>query len=211
MRCTLCSQPSNLFCEDKKRRYFRCTGCDLVFADPGARLTEKDEKAIYGFHQNDPDDARYRSFLNQLATPLLKKLRPGMHGLDYGCGPGPALHLMLQEQGMTMSVYDLYYAPDKKQLARQYDFVTCSEVVEHFGEPSASWPELVGLVKSGGWLGVMTWLFTRDSAEDFKRWSYKGDPTHVSFYTPKTMQWLAEYLGLSLDIVSDRVVLFKKP
>lgn len=210
MLCTLCSQPSNPFCEDRKRQYFRCTSCDLIFADPDARLNQEEEKSIYGFHTNDPDDARYRDFLSQLSIPLLEKIRSGMHGLDFGSGPGPTLNLMLEEQGMTMSIYDIYYAPDHGQLERQYDFVTCSEVVEHFGEPGKSWPELVTLVQPGGWLGVMTWLFIKDSAEDFQRWGYKGDPTHVSFYTPSTMQWLAEHFELSLEIVSDRVMLFRK-
>ncbi|MGX5915213.1 class I SAM-dependent methyltransferase [Aliidiomarina sp. Khilg15.8] len=210
MLCTLCSQPANAFCEDKTRQYFRCTGCDLVFADPDTRLTSEDEKSIYEFHTNDPEDGRYRDFLSQLSTPLLTKVRPGMHGLDFGSGPGPTLNLMLEEQGMTMSIYDIYYAPDQGQLQRKYDFVTCSEVAEHFAEPGKSWPELVGLVQPGGWLGVMTSLFISDNVEDFQRWGYKRDPTHVSFYTPKTMQWLAEHFGLSLEIVSDRVILFQK-
>lgn len=211
MQCTLCAQPSTPFCEDKKRQYFRCATCDLIFADPSTHLAVEDEKSIYAFHKNDPDDTRYRQFLSQLSAPMLEKITPGMHGLDFGSGPGPTLNLMLEQAGMTMSVYDIFYAPDQGQLDQQYDFVTCSEVVEHFYKPDQSWPELIRLVKPGGWLGVMTWLFTQDTTEDFRRWSYKGDLTHVSFYTPRTVQWIAEHFGLGVEIVSERVILFRIP
>lgn len=182
----------------------------MIFADPEAYLPEDEEKAIYDFHQNDAQDTRYREFLSQLSNPLLEKLSTSMTGLDFGSGPGPTLSLMLEEQGMKMSVYDIYYAPDTGQLSRQYDFVTCSEVAEHFCEPGKAWPQLVSLIKLGGWLGVMTWMFTKETAEQFNRWNYKGDPTHVSFYTPETMRWIAQHFQLSLEIISEQVILLRK-
>lgn len=208
MLCTLCHSSAHFYCEDKKRRFFRCSSCDLIFAEPSAHLSVADEKFIYELHENDPHDPHYRRFLAQLTEPLLIKLSPGMHGLDFGCGPGPALHLMLEAHGMTMAVYDLFYTPDTGQLSQKYDFVTCTEVVEHFNHPSQSWPELINTLKADGWLGVMTWLFTKDSTTDFLQWSYPRDPTHVSFYTPKTMHWLATQFQLKMEIVSDRVILF---
>jgi hypothetical protein len=210
MNCTLCTAPSPLFCEDKKRTYFRCPECDLIFANPETHLPQEDEKAIYDFHQNGPQDIRYREFLSQLSMPLLEKLSTGMTGLDFGSGPGPTLSLMLEEQGMRMSIYDIYYAPDSGQLSRQYDFVTCSEVVEHFSEPAKAWPQLISLVKPKGYIGVMTWMFTKKTAEQFNQWRYKGDPTHVSFYTPKTMQWIGQHFQLSLEIISEQVILLRK-
>jgi hypothetical protein len=210
MNCTLCHSPSAFFCEDKKRSYFRCAECDLVFASPDSYLNDSDEKTIYDFHENDPNDDGYRQFLNQLATPLLDKLSVGMEGLDFGCGPGPVLNLMMEEHGMSMSIYDIYYAPDKNKVTRQYDFVTSTEVVEHFYNPSEAWPQLVSLVKRGGWLGIMTSMFTRESPEFFKSWQYKNDPTHVSFYSPKTMHWLAEQFELNIEVLSNRVVLFER-
>lgn len=210
MICTLCSSSSKPFCEDKKRQYFRCATCDLIFADPNTRLRQEEEKAIYDFHQNNPQDTRYRKFLSQLSTPLLKKLSVGMTGLDFGSGPGPTLSLMLEEQGMEMSVYDIYFTPNSGQLSRQYDFVTCSEVVEHLNDPGESWPQIVSLVKPGGWLGIMTWMLANESHQQFSHWSYKGDPTHVSFYTPQTMRWIAQAFQLDLKIINDRIILFRK-
>ncbi|MDV6316417.1 class I SAM-dependent methyltransferase [Idiomarina sp. HP20-50] len=210
MLCTLCASTSFPFCDDKNRKYFRCPECDLIFADRETRLLPNEEKAIYDYHENDPNDTQYRAFLSQLSEPLLEKLVPGMSGLDFGSGPGPVLHLMLEEQGMKMSIYDIFYAPAREQLDRQYDFVTSTEVVEHFYEPAATWPELVSLVKPNGWIGIMTSLFTQETAERFKLWNYKNDPTHVSFYTPKTMNWIATHFQLHLEVISNRIMLFKK-
>ncbi|MEX0741223.1 MAG: class I SAM-dependent methyltransferase [Phycisphaeraceae bacterium] len=166
-----------------------------------------DEKRVYDQHENDPADAGYRRFLDRLAQPLLGKLTRGMAGLDYGCGPGPTLSVMLEEAGMRMAVYDPYYAPDRSVLGKRYDFVTCTEVVEHFNRPAESWAELVGLLKPGGWLGVMTKRVI--DRERFEQWHYKNDPTHVSFYSEATFAWIAERFGLGLEVVGQDVVIFR--
>ncbi|MGB2360319.1 MAG: methyltransferase, partial [Porticoccaceae bacterium] len=57
------------------------------------------EKAIYDQHQNSPDDLQYRRFLSRLTEPLLERLGPCSRGLDFGCGPGPTLSVMMAEQG----------------------------------------------------------------------------------------------------------------
>lgn len=128
--CPLCGSATRAFCEDRARRYVECGDCGLVSADPASHLSAADERAIYDLHQNDPADAGYRGFLSRLADPLRAKLAPGMRGLDFGCGPGPALSIMLREAGIAMADYDPFYAPDATLLAAQYDVVTCTEVVD---------------------------------------------------------------------------------
>ena len=208
MNCTLCHAPATFFCEDKKRPYFRCTECDLVFAAPNSHLSDNDEKAIYDFHENSPDDLRYRQFLSQLSDPLLAALKPGLRGLDYGCGPGPTLNLMLQEQGMRVDLYDVFYFPDKSQLQSAYDFVTATEVVEHFINPRISWTELFSWLKPNGLLGVMTSLNNRATPAEFKNWKYKNDPTHISFYSKATIAWLSQRFEVDYRILNERVILF---
>ncbi|MEX0937341.1 MAG: class I SAM-dependent methyltransferase [Pirellulales bacterium] len=163
---------------------------------------------MYDQHENDPRDLRYRQFLNQLAEPLISRLEPGMEGLDYGCGPGPALSVMLEESGMAVKLYDPYFAPDNGVLARTYDFVTCSEVAEHFYQPAKDWCRLVSLLSRGSWLGVMTRL--RDDCGAFEAWYYKKDPTHVSFYHSTTIDWLADHYGLTVAYRTHNVSLFLK-
>lgn len=211
MPCPLCTLHSVFYCQDRLRRFFRCENCELIFADPASQLSTEEEKKIYDLHENRPDDPYYRKFLSQLSEPLLEKLPPAAQGLDYGCGPGPALKLLLEEKGMAVSLYDLYYFPDRDTLNKKYDFVTSTEVVEHFAKPAESWVHLADLVKPGGYLGIMTSLFTRADCNGFQRWRYKNDPTHVSFYTPETIHWLATYLGFRVEIVSQQVILFQRP
>lgn len=206
--CPLCTHPAALVAEDRRRRYFQCPACALIFADPASHLDAAAERAVYDLHRNDPADAGYRRFLDRLATPLLTRLRPGMQGLDYGCGPGPTLAAMLTQAGMAMTDYDPIYAPDPAALARAYDFVTCTEVVEHFRHPAQDWAQLVALLRPGGWLGVMTQLVI--SRERFRQWQYKNDPTHVAFYSPATFAWIGAQFGLDVERADAAVMLLRK-
>ena len=63
------------------------------------------------------NDAGYRRFLSKLADPLMARLAPGARGLDYGCGPGPALAAMLREAGHEVALYDPFFAPDPAPLS----------------------------------------------------------------------------------------------
>jgi transcription initiation factor TFIIIB Brf1 subunit/transcription initiation factor TFIIB len=208
IRCPLCHQSATPFWEDARRAYFQCPDCGLVFADPASHLTREDEKRVYDQHENDPSDARYRQFLGRLAQPLLARLQPGMSGLDYGSGPGPTLSMLLEEAGMTMAIYDPIYAPDRTVLERTYDFVTCSEVAEHFRVPGEEWKRLVSLVHPGGWLGIMTKQVL--DRERFPTWHYKNDPTHVCFYSQRTWKWLGDRHRLLVTRIPPDVVILQK-
>lgn len=208
--CPLChSEQYGVFVEDKNRCYFRCQQCALIFSDPEAQLSPEQEKAVYDQHQNNPDNMGYRQFLGRLATPLVERLPAGpLDGLDFGSGPGPTLSIMLDEMGYNMAIYDPYFAPDPSVLTRQYDFVTCTEAIEHFNQPTKEWGLLLSMIKPGGWLGLMTKLAT--DAEAFTRWHYKNDPTHVSFFSRDTFRFLAQRDGLEVEFVGNDVILLRK-
>lgn len=206
--CPLCGHAAAPLDKDRRRCYFQCPECRLIFADPASHLDAAAEKAIYDLHRNDPADAGYRRFLGRLAAPLLTRLAPGMRGLDFGCGPGPALSPLLREAGMHMADYDPFYAPDPALLECEYDFVTCSEVVEHFRQPAADWERLVATVRPGGWLGVMTQLVI--SPERFRHWQYKNDPTHVAFHSAQTFAWIGARFGFDVERADTAVMLLRK-
>lgn len=209
MVCTLCANGAVRLGEDRYRAYFHCPRCDLIFADPESWLDAAAEKARYDLHDNDPEDPRYRAFLERLAGPLLTRLRCGMHGLDYGCGPGPALARMLEAAGMVMATYDPFYAPGRAALERVYDFVTCTETAEHFHRPAEEWARLAGLIRPGGWLGVMTKL--HPGRERLLDWHYINDATHVSFYSLVTFDWIGARWNLTMEPVGADVILMEKP
>lgn len=191
------------------RDYWRCGICEARFLDPRQHPSPETEHAHYLRHENDPDDPGYRRFLSKLADPLLARLAAGSRGLDYGCGPGPALAAMLREAGHDVALYDPFFYPDAGPLERQYDFVACTEAAEHFHRPATEFARLAGLVRPGGWLAIMTCFQTEDAR--FAGWHYRKDPTHVVFYREATMRHLAAGMGWACDIPAKDVALMQKP
>ena len=207
--CPLClASEAAEFHRDKLRPYFKCPSCDLVFVPRLFHLTPREEMQRYEQHQNNPEDAAYRDFLLRLGAPLMQKLKPGSRGIDYGSGPGPTLSLILAEQGFPTEIYDPYFADNPGVLEKVYDFLTCTETVEHFRNPAKHWQKIYDLVKPGGWIGVMTSLITKDT--DFKTWHYSRDDTHIAFYSTETMKWIAKRYELEMEIFGDSVVLMRK-
>ncbi len=194
------------FYQDRVRDYLRCQHCALVFVPREQHLSLLAEKALYDLHENRMDDLGYRQFLSRLSQPLLARLAPHAHGLDFGCGPGPLLAKMLAEQGHSVSLYDPFYAEAPELLQQQYDFITCTEVVEHFRQPQPMFELLFGLLKPHGLLGIMTKRVI--DAEAFSRWHYKNDPTHICFYSEATLQWLAGKYYRQMVLVDKDVVIF---
>ncbi len=208
--CPLCESGFPLeFHQDARRTYLRCRCCRLVFVPQEFHLSPGDEKAEYDLHENSPLDEGYRQFLSRLFKPLTDKLKQGSTGLDFGCGPGPTLSVMFEEAGHRVAIYDPFYQPDRAPLEQTYDFVSASEVVEHFRNPRVDLNRMWDCVRTGGWLGIMTKRVR--NADAFAKWHYKDDPTHVSFFSVDTFEWLADQWNADLTFVGDDVVLLQKP
>ena len=134
--CPLCrTEKVQEYAEDKRRDYYQCQVCSLVFVPSSQFLSAEDEKKRYDLHQNSPQDLNYRRFLSRLFLPLQEHLAPGSHGLDFGSGPEPTLSRMFEEAGHRMTLFDHFYEPVPAALEREYDFITASEVVEHLRDP----------------------------------------------------------------------------
>jgi len=214
MQCLLCEHTSaNQFFRKEDphfgwRVYFHCPVCRLIFLDPANHLDRSSEKARYDTHQNSPDDQRYVQFLSRLTNNLLPELKKGDRGLDFGCGPGPAIAAILNQEGMQVINYDPYYFSDQNIYEHKFDFITCTEVIEHFHDPKEEFSNLSKLIKSpNGVLGFMTQMI--DRTENFHKWWYHRDPTHVCFYNEETFHWLADFLGWSLEFPENSIIIFK--
>lgn len=213
-RCPVCEGRScqtllSLQERGQRRDYWRCDTCQCRFLQADQRPGPEAEHAEYRLHHNDPGDDGYRRHLTQLSGPLLQRLDRPSEGLDYGCGPGPALADMLRTAGHTVALYDPLFQPDPGVLQRSYDFVTCTEVIEHFHHPAREFRRLHDLLRPGGWLGVMTRFQTDDAR--FAQWHYRRDPTHVVFYREETLRWLARHHGWTCEIPAPHVALFRRP
>lgn len=208
--CPLCGETAaGEFFVDKRRQYQHCSHCGTVFVPASFHLQAEQEKAEYDLHRNHVDDPGYRRFLQRLLEPLQLQLSPAAAGLDFGCGPGPALAEMLRERGFRCALYDLFYFPDTGVFSDNYDFITATEVVEHLARPRQELERLWGCLKPGGILAVMT-KRVRDQAA-FRSWHYKNDPTHITFFSETSFLWLARQWSARLDIVGDDVVFLHKP
>jgi len=197
------------FLTARGRIYWRCRECAATFVDRSLLPSRAAELARYRQHRNNPEDPSYRDFLNRLARPLLERLPPHQSGLDYGCGPGPALARMLEATGHSARLYDPLFHPDESALAQTYDFITCTEVVEHFHNPADEFERLDRLLRPGGWLGIMTKFLADDAG--FADWRYRRDLTHVVFYKQETFRHVAARFNWTCEILPPSVVMMRKP
>jgi hypothetical protein len=207
--CPLCKgKEFSLFEQVREKQYWQCSECDLVFLSPEFHLQKQQEKNRYSLHNNCIEDQGYCNFLRKLMTPLQQKITKNMQGLDYGSGPEPILSQLMQQDGYLIQPYDPFFLPNEEILNQNYDFITCSEVVEHFYNPHKEFYKLDQLLKSKGTLGVMTELRTEEM--EFKKWWYIQDETHVCFYSKQTMKWIAKQYQYQVTFISNSVILFSK-
>jgi SAM-dependent methyltransferase len=207
--CPLCLSSGVVFYwRDQRRDYWQCHECQLIFVPRHFFLTSAEEKAEYDKHQNDSNDNRYRGFLTRIAQPVWERQPRGSRGLDFGCGPGPTLSLILREKGLDVVDFDPIYVPDANVWQRRYDFITASEVLEHCHDPRMELERLWQILRPNGLLAIMT-KRTRDK-QSFATWHYKNDPTHVMFYNEATFAWMARHWRGQLELVGPDVVLLHK-
>lgn len=190
MTCPLCSDSTTdegVRGQDE-RTYLLCRKCLLIFVHPSQLPSSQEEKDRYDTHNNSIHNEGYVRFLNRIIQPMLGYLEPGMRGLDYGSGPGPVLSELVAREGLLCDNYDPIYAPS--QSTGPYDFVFSTETFEHFHRPARDLEVITSLLRPGGYLGVMTELWT--SLEAFAKWSYTRDHTHVTFFNQRTFDVIAE-------------------
>jgi len=207
--CPVCREREvDFFLAVDGKSYYRCPRCAATFLEARRHPTLGEEKAHYAHHQNAIDDPGYRQFLSTLAGPLIGILPLNSSGLDYGCGPGPALGAMLEEAGHTMALFDPIFRNDERVLNEQYDFIVCTETAEHFHAPATEFQRMNTMLRPGGLLAVMTCFQTDD--EKFAHWHYRADPTHVVFYREETFRVLANIYDWRIEIPCKDVVIATK-
>lgn len=195
--------------QGERGTFFRCATCALVFLDPAQWPSRDSEIARYELHENDADDPGYEEFLSRLADPVIARVPPGARGLDYGSGESDALATLLTRSGRPTIAYDPAFRPSASALKERYDFVVCSEVLEHVHEPRVLFERFGRLVRPGGLIGIMTGMY--DAVPSLADWWYIRDITHVCFYSKATMAWIAQEFGWVVESPAPNVALFSPP
>lgn len=176
--------------------------------DPSNYLTSKEEKARYITHNNDVNDSKYQKFVSPIVEAVKDKYSIEHLGLDYGAGTGPVITSLLEKDGYSINLYDPFFHHYPKNLAEKYDYVICSEVIEHFHNPYEEFLGLANMLKPKGSIFSMTSIY--NECIDFEGWYYKNDNTHVFFYHKKAFEWIKNTFEFSSLEISANLITLKK-
>lgn len=188
--------------------YHQCNQCHCTFKDEKHFPDATTEKSRYLLHNNDVKDVNYQKFVQPIVQSVFENFENTEIGLDFGAGTAPVISSILLKKGYEIHQYDPFFHPDPSALSRKYDFIVCCEVVEHFHEPWKEFDRLYQLLKPNGLLFCMTELLPEPQL--FNDWYYKNDPTHVIFYSEKTLDWIKLHYNFSTLKVDGRLFVLTK-
>ena len=198
-QCKLCGSDTEIVMEEPI--YYHCPNCDFIFIDDEFIIDYEEEKGVYDQHENSLENEGYvnmfKDFIARAITPHKEDIRTA---LEFGSGPGPVLAHLLKEEGVKIiDIYDPYFAPEKIFHGKKYDLITSTEVFEHFSDPYKEIEMLKKHLDQNGIMAIMTLFHNYGSDDfDFSDWWYIRDKTHISFYSPRTFEWIADHFGLEL-------------
>jgi SAM-dependent methyltransferase len=210
-KCKLCDCNTTVISDDKTNKdYYRCLECDYIFMDDKHHLDAESEKKHYDNHDNNLESLGYvkmfEKLIDEFVTSDAKDIKTA---LDFGCGEGEVLPILLDRRGISCDRYDLFYFPQKVYEDKKYDLVCSTEVIEHLANPLDTIKELLSHLNEDGYLLLMTYFHPSDD-DKFVKWFYIKDMTHIGFFSMKTFEFLAS--KLNLEIVkhnSKNAVLFR--
>lgn len=232
--CPLCNEAE---CREADRckgyRLYRCTGCELVFADP---MTPGDEFYYRQFSYQAPDPETVRTHCHLARSDknrrLLTLVSQGGKVLDVGCGFGAFVRFAVD---LGLDAYGFDFNRDSIEIGRSslgleqrivtgdignlqtlfetkglFDLVTLFEVIEHVPDPTALIRNVRKRLKPSGLLAL--------SCPNEDRWSPGGrifvdyPPHHLTRWRPVTLRTFLEkegfeYVGLEVDCSFADVIL----
>lgn len=205
-KCLLCNSKIELFYKSKNKKYYKCQNCSSVMLDPSNYLSNQEEKERYESHNNDVNDIRYQKFVSPIVESVKDNYNSNQIGLDYGAGTGPVITSLLEKEGYTLKLYDPFFHYYPNNLCKKYDYIICSEVLEHFHNPYDEFKNLTNMLNPKGSIFCMTSLYDEDI--NFENWYYKNDDTHVFFYHKKALEWIRDRFKFSNLEIDGKLIKF---
>ena len=180
-------------------KYFFCSNCGHIQTEKPYWLDEAYNNPI-----NDSDTGilqRNLNYSNRLAPLLWKEFGKRGKYLDWAGGYGVFVRLM-RDIGFDFSWSDSYTAnifaknfePSEND---KFDLITCFEVFEHLYSPIQ---ELESLLTKAENILISTELFDDNNIPNEDEWYYYNAKhgQHISFYSYKTLTYVAERYGMHL-------------
>jgi SAM-dependent methyltransferase len=154
-----------------------------------------EQKKRYDLHQNDSSNKGYRAYFQRFLDFVLPIEPTPRYALDFGCGRSTLVTDMLTQKSIATDYYDPIYHPNKVYKNSSYDLILSIEVFEHLHNPKDIFSTLVKHLNSDGYIAIQT-AFRPDTKEEFLEWYYRLDPTHLIFFSPKSLSILASKFGM---------------
>ena len=232
--CILCGVPSYPALRERpdyeysiatRLRYWRCTGCGLVFARPIPSELIPSFYKEYTTHERS-SAVTYETFwkLMSFIAPTPRPT-PGFRSglrvpkdaavLDFGCGGGGFLK-DLRVQGFTSlcgydfdplaaaaSLTGVTFLGSADELRRhRFDVITLNHVIEHVEDPVATLRLLRGLLNEGGLIYVRTPNSASFLARLFgTRWRGWETPRHLNIMNRSSLMRVIERASARADFV----------
>jgi ubiquinone/menaquinone biosynthesis C-methylase UbiE len=174
-----------------------CPVCDLVFVPVSGHVSAEAEHERYALHTNTLQDPGYVAYLGRMADVVAALPVENPRVLDFGSGTNAVLTSLLRSRGYDCTAYDPLYGMGSEALGRTFDIVVICEVIEHVRDLPADIALLKQLIAPQGHLVVHTKLRPADPAQ-LGTWWYTRDPTHINFFSVRSLEWLAEALGMRI-------------
>lgn len=212
--CPLCgSRDLEVVYFQKKfdRDFIECQNCHLVYIDRSQCLDLSEQKSRYDEHNNHIPDPGYLGFLQRLIDPILENFSFDSKGLDYGSGPYPMLINIFNEKGFfNIQGWDPIYNQNSEVLKeKNYDFITCCEVIEHVLDIPKTFELFENLLGGQGYLVISTGMKKKEM--EWAKWYYIQDETHINYFSRKTFEWIEENFNFRLlKIEKDLAIFLKK-
>jgi SAM-dependent methyltransferase len=207
MICKICSSITERIENIKKSIiYYKCKKCDFIFIDEESIYSPEKEELRYLKHNNTLSNPGYvemfENFIEKYIVCYNNKIKSI---LDFGCGSVPVLAKLLKDRGFIVDIYDKYFFPEKEYLNKRYDLIVLSEVIEHLKNPLKELKHLKGFLNKDGKFIIMT-LFHTGNKNEFLKWWYKEDFTHISFFSQKTFKYLTKLLNMKLLMIDNKKI-----